>query len=164
MKRVVSNKRAFTLIELLVVVLIIGILAAVAVPQYQKAVDKARYMEILTVSRALAQALELYYLQQGTYPNYWKELDIDIETCRETETGLFDLRCNGFCVDLNQDNFIAWTGGLRDTNNHNLPVDIAGRLRYTFGNGKMGSWECYSDNPRGKKVCESLCGSEDCFL
>lgn len=61
-------KRGFTLIELLVAVLIIGILAAVAVPQYQKAVDKARLSEMMQMHAALERAADAYILQHG-FPN-----------------------------------------------------------------------------------------------
>ena len=61
-----SNKRCgFTLIELLVIVLIIGILAAVAVPQYQKAVLKARWTEAFTNLKAINDAIKLCVMERG---------------------------------------------------------------------------------------------------
>ena len=73
-----KNKQAFTLIELLVVVLIIGILAAVAVPQYQKAVEKSKAAQALTLLKTLSQATQNYYLANGTYPTKFDELAVDI--------------------------------------------------------------------------------------
>lgn len=62
-------KRGFTLIELLVVVLIIGILSAVALPQYQKAVTKARLAQLDTTVDALRKGISIWLLENGGYPS-----------------------------------------------------------------------------------------------
>ena len=71
-----SCKQGFTLIELLVVVLIIGILAAVALPQYKKAVAKARTAEALAMLKSLVDAEEVYYLSNGEYTPNISKLDV----------------------------------------------------------------------------------------
>ena len=69
----------FTLIELLVVVLIIGILAAVALPQYEKAVEKSRTTEGITGLTAIGRAQEVYHLATGSYADDWQDLDVSIQ-------------------------------------------------------------------------------------
>ncbi len=60
------------------VVLIIGILAAVALSQYQKAVVKSRAVQLQMLLETVAKAGELYYLQHGSYPTKLTDLDIDL--------------------------------------------------------------------------------------
>ena len=68
----------FTLIELLVVVLIIGILASVAVPQYEKAVKKASLTKVIPLVKTLANAEEVFYMSNGYYTGNVSELDVDM--------------------------------------------------------------------------------------
>ena len=84
-------KRGFTLIELLVVVLIIGILASVALPQYTKAVTKARFAEAITNLKTIAQADEVCQLAGGNGSGDWcgglfcNLEDLDVSVPQETK-------------------------------------------------------------------------------
>lgn len=74
------KNQAFTLIELLVVVLIIGILAAVAIPQYERAVERARISEIWTTLSALEKAYQAARLEKPTDTIYLSDLAVSFET------------------------------------------------------------------------------------
>ncbi len=71
-------KQAFTLIELLVVVLIIGILSAVALPQYRVAVAKSKFANMYSVARAYIRAAEIYQVETGNWPESFDVLAIDM--------------------------------------------------------------------------------------
>lgn len=73
-----KTRQGFTLIELLVVVLIIGILSAVALPQYTKAVDKAEMAKVLSTFKTIRQAMVVYYLENDTWPTDLSMLDVQI--------------------------------------------------------------------------------------
>ena len=93
-----GKNAGFTLIELLVVVLIIGILAAVALPQYTKAVEKSRATQALSLLKSFGQAYQAYYMASGEYPTSFDQLDLDLTAWTGTEKwapSSTDIRSNG---------------------------------------------------------------------
>ncbi len=151
------SPKGFTLIELLVVVLIIGILAAVAVPQYQVAVAKTRYATLKTLVNGIAQAQELYFLANGSHAIDFKDLDIEMPLPTSSAATVYKYSW-GYCtLDTNAPSANAWC---RDT-----VINVSYQVFY--GPASKGTRQChvYAGNnatisPLSRKVCQSETGTE----
>ena len=152
--RVRQYKSAFTLIELLVVVLIIGILSAIALPQYQKAVRRAKLVQYIEYVRVLKQANDRYFLANGVYANDVRNLDVDI---------------TGPAVELKQGDYTTDTENISayyadGTNCGATKGGGAGCMVYTSGLhvwiyfGTDGNILCQSYNTASDQLCRSLAG------
>ena len=111
-----QNQKGFTLIELLVVVLIIGILAAIALPQYQMAVGKAKFSTIKTVTKNVQDAAQRYYLVHNTYvgANNSNSLDIKIPSniqCSIWENSSNLVMCKTFVFGVQIRYYVARSSG-----------------------------------------------------
>ena len=138
------KNRAFTLIELLVVVLIIGILAAIALPQYQKAVDKSRFTQIVLAARAIKNAQEVYYMANGTYATDLEELDVQVPD----ELGIDLHGCshgNPYAV------YVTWSKlpGIRF---------ISGYHKQCTASAWIDKSCCYASNDRANSLCAAWSG------
>ena len=159
------NVHAFTLIELLVVVLIIGILSAVALPQYKYAVIKSRLASIIPVMNGLKTGLESYYLANGEYPQTMYP-DVSIfdasPSCQAVGGDVSVLKCNNyFLID------VSWTDsyGVRvyycpghqstfsDCQNNN---DFSYTIFADHDPNYPGVRSCYGTTALGQRVCKAL--------
>ncbi len=157
----------FTLIELLVVILIIGILAAVAMPQYQVAVLKSRTVQAWARAKVVRDAEQSYFLAHGIYTSILDNLDIDWPECifdeeKSSVNGniyLYVYTCNQgrFSIYTNADNpstlnsVYSYPSGLQD--------DQILAIEFYLNNNEPHRL-CHSNFEKGQRVCQSLGGKE----
>lgn len=150
--------KGFTLIELLVVVLIIGILAAVAVPQYQVAVEKSRMTEALVILKKAQQARVLDYLERGADDGSGPTDIMEFSGGTWDENGSF--YCTKHFVYELDDNT-----GARAYRTNSIPDDcsIPSSSSYELwlsspsdGEGWQDSNLCSANDDLGYKICQSL--------
>ena len=97
-----KSRKGFTLFELLVTVLIIGILAAIALPQYQKVVTKSRAAQLRDAVSAMARASDRFFIMSGYRSTSFEQLDIDYDL-QEEESSICGSSVSDGAVRRNND-------------------------------------------------------------
>ena len=146
-----NNRRGFTLIELLVVVLIIAILAAVAVPQYQKAVVKTRYANLRALTRQIQQARIVNYLSTGTWEKDIDALDIGLPLKKKS--------CDGYCDwYFDEDGFVCMVNSAHAGMHCRRNIHGSAQIRYEYYQKK---WLCCGSDEFTRQICKQTTGQEN---
>ncbi len=152
--------KGFTLIELLVVVLIIGIIAAIALPQYQLARDKAEFMKYQAMVSSLRNAYNEYVLLHGNGTDNFDALSLNLPSNFTKEPWSSDgYRCvsndDMFCC---MSPYIYQTSALLNCGKKDLSVIYQENFFRYDGTISPRVGYCYAEdnNARAKKLCDSM--------
>ena len=158
-----SRLGGFTLIELLVVVLIIGILAAMAMPQYFKAVERSRMAEAVTLMDSIVKAQRRKFMQRNRYASTFEGLDVSPKGAKgglyftdgDPETGAGG---NGFLIGMETDNFIysgVFASRRVDGRSRHASLQYQYQLERWFQSDNV---QCNGLNQAGEELCADFCG------
>lgn len=151
-----NNNKGFTLIELLVVVLIIGILAAMAMPQYFKAVERSRMTEAVTLLGNIAQAQQRKWLQINKYSKDFQALDVAPDA---TGASFYTKGAsgNGFKIELAQSGETTYDAASATATRSSGGGSL--QYGYTLSRYYKGqATTCKPSNANGASLCADFCG------
>lgn len=147
-----QKKRAFTLTEMLVIVVVVALLAWIAVPQYQIAVNKSRYTALIPLAKSVKKAEELAYMSNGHYSDELDHLHVSVPG---QPSGNKIVNTNGTTIEVATGSH-AYVKAIKD-NLDNTYVMYFSRSQ-NFPNEIH--CEALKGNARAKQLCLSLTNNE----